>query len=177
VLTYATPADLTAGATPWLIGPAPTVDLGVMCRWGTIAVAHACQLDLYGPAPDTATAAVLNDATCAQIASWVALGVDPAKAGTDMPGPVRSSTILAATVARDTTAAARMAVDAVTGLCDLASDLLQTAGLLWVPVPLGVNRGDMLPQWGQGRPVWLYADALSGEPEWPYGPGINGIPE
>lgn len=166
MLLYATVNDLTSSPNPWLDTDPPNPAL--LLQYATVMVAKACQFSLYGDPPVEPAADVLRDATCAQVASWVALGVDPAKAGTDMPGPVKSSTLLSGTVVRDTTAAVQQSVEAVKGLCDIAAALLQTAGLLWLPLPLGAPDDDRLPEWGQGRPWKLFADALSGETQWPF---------
>lgn len=137
-------------------------------RAASILIARACNRQPYIDTPDDASAGALADATCAQIASWVTLGIDPDKAGTDMPGPVKSSKILDATVERDTTAATKLLTAAVEGLADQAEAILQQAGLLWTPVPLGADTTDTLPQWGQEHRTSPLADPLSGEYAWPY---------
>ena len=150
MLIFATLDDLTDPDPPWLVEPPDNA--GVLLRYATILVSRACQISLYGETPNSTALPVLRDATCAQVASWIALGVDPAKAGTDMPGPVKSSKILDASVERDTTAATSAMADARDGLCSLAVDLLQTAGLLWVPLPLGDER-PYLPTYGLSGPA------------------------
>ncbi|WP_375490230.1 hypothetical protein [uncultured Jatrophihabitans sp.] len=171
MIVYATTSDLTGGDDPWLAPPGPD-NAASLLRYASILVAKACQLDLYSDEPVDPAAGVLRDATCAQVAAWAAQGVDPAMGGIDVTGPVKSSSILDATVQRDTTAAVQAQADARDGLCALATDLLQTAGLLWVPVPLG-DSTPMLPTYGLDVPVaWGYYG-----PDQPYFTGVtNGWP-
>lgn len=169
MLIFATDTDLTDPDPPWL-GTVPD-NAPTLLRYASIDVAKACQISLYDPAPTGQTADVLRDATCAQVASWVALGVDPAKAGTDMPGPVKakSAKILDADVSetRDTTAAISAMADARDGLCALATDLLQTAGLLWLPLPLG-DATPYLPTYGLSGPVNRWGYPYLAEQPWPF---------
>ena len=167
MLIFATQDDLTDPDPPW-VSTMPN-NAGVLLRYATIEVARACAINLYGDTPSSTALPVLRDATCAQVASWVALGVDPAKAGTDMPGPVKSSKILDASVERDTTAATSAMADARDGLCSLAVDLLQSAGLLWLPSPLGDER-PYLPTYGLSGPVnrWGYALPDIDSTSWPF---------
>lgn len=148
---YATSADLTGG--DWLDTPPANVDR--FLRSATVLVARACNVSPYdAPAADAVTP--LRDATCAQVASWVALGVDPAKAGTDMPGPVRKSSILDGSIERDTSAASKALEECLDGLCSEAEAILLQAGLLFVAVPLADTSG-ALPSWGLDYPR-SYAD-------------------
>lgn len=164
MIVYATETDLTSADPPWVADPPASTD--VLLRWASIAVADACQRDLYVDAPSPDAAAVLRDATCAQVAAWVALGVDPAKSGTDFPAPVKRSTILDATVERDTSSQTKAVQDAADGLCDLARAILQSGGLLYVPGP--VFDAIALPSWGLDVP--RVCGALSAEGDWPFWP-------
>lgn len=161
MIIYAASGDLTSGTAPWFAAVPANAD-GLL-RWASILVARATNRDLYTDAPAVGDAPALRDATCAQVAAWSAQGVDPAKGGTDVNGPVKSSTILSAKVDRDTTAAVQAAADARDGLCSLAVDILQSAGLLWVPVPLGADAFDRLPTWGLDVPRGRVFDGY----EWP----------
>lgn len=161
MIVYASLGDLTSGTSPWF-APAAPANAPALLRWASILVARAANRDLYTDAPAVGDAPALRDATCAQVASWAAQGVDPAKGGTDVNGPVKSSTILSAKVDRDTTAAVQAAADARDGLCALAVDILQSAGLLWVPVPMGDDTG-YLSRWGLDTPVGYGATGY----EWP----------
>lgn len=137
-----------------------------LLRSATIAVAKACNRNPYNDTPTDTEAAPLGDATCAQVASWLALGVDPDKAGTDMPGPVKKSSILGGDVERDTTAAIKRLDElACDDLCDTAEAILLQAGLLWVPVPLSDSSG-CLPSWGLSGACWPSAYGWPGGWEW-----------
>ena len=163
---YATEQDLAN----WLTVSNPDNAVSLL-RSAMIRVARACNLDPY-QTPDPSITDPLRDATCAQVASWVALGIDPAKSGTDMPGPVKSATLLDKKIDRDTTSASKLLESAVTDLCDEAQSILHSAGLLLggplEPVPVGADPTDMLPDWGTGtRSVSPLRDPLSGEYAWP----------
>lgn len=140
-------------------------------RAATILLARACNRQPYTDTPTDAEATALADATCAQVASWVTLGVNPDKAGTDMPGPVKSSKILDATVERDTTAATKLLTAAVDGLSETAEAILLQAGLLYVPGPQ-YDDTNCLPRWGLDTPRWsgIYGDGYGWPPlaEWPF---------
>lgn len=130
-------------------------------RSATFRVAQACNISPYsGAAGDSP----LADAVCAQVASWVALGVDPNKNGLDLPGPVRQSSILDAKVVRDTTALNALTTEMANGLCGEAEAILRQAELLWlgdfeIAAP-ACGPPEMAEFDGYGWP------ALS---EWPYG--------
>lgn len=169
MITYATTDQLGAWITDGSLDNADA-----LLRSATILVARACERDLYTDSPTGTDAQALADATCAQAATWIALGVDPAKAGTDFPAPVKSSTVLGANVQRDTTAQSAAIVTAAAGLCPLAIDILQTSGLLYVPGP-GFQSPGQLPHWGGGQRPWFpLPEPFSGELEWPLDPAIYG---
>lgn len=160
---YATDADLGT----WVDTVPPNSAL--LLRYASIRVAKACNISPY-TTPDPTSAPVLKDATCAQAASWITLGIDPAKSGTDIPGPVKSVTLLDKKIDRDTSAATKLLEQAAQDLAEAARDILVQAGLLYVPVPLGAASTDTLPDWGQGS-HWLspYRDPLTDEMFYPYG--------
>lgn len=167
MIVYATAGDLAT----WLSTAAPA-DADVLLRSASIRVAKACMRNPYTDSPDDAAVAPLRDATCAQAASWIALGIDPAKLGLDpSAAPVKKSSILGADVERDTTGQAAALLNAANELCAEAVDILTTAGLLWLAAPVGADEFDPLPQWGTGRPWWPSPEPLSGELErsflWP----------
>lgn len=170
LIVYATEEQLA----DWLdaIGKSlPDNDTGYR-RSASIVVARACARQPYTDVPTDDEAGPLADATCAQVASWLALGVDPAKSGTDMPGPVKSSTILDAKVDRDTTAAtARLADLCNEDLCDEAEAILLQAGLLYVPGPQFDSTG-CLPSWGLDRPYGWFSPEFANSADaysWPIG--------
>lgn len=158
--SYATTDQLTT----WL-GAAAPADADALLRSATIRVARACNRSPYDT-PTGSDAQPLADATCAQSASWVALGIDPAELGVG-DGPVTTARLGTGTITRDTTAQAQAVQAAIEGLVPEASAILLAAGLLWQPVALGADSDDRLPDWGTG-PAWSpWADPLSGELQWP----------
>jgi hypothetical protein len=138
-----------------------------LLRSATFIVAQACNRNPYTDTPTDPAKAALRDATCAQVQSWLTLGIAPAAVGLDS-APVKKSTILGADVEHDTTGQVAALAEAAKHLAPEAYTILYTAGLLWLPVPLGTDPTDPLPQWGQGRRWWPYPEPMSGEFEWPY---------
>lgn len=162
---YATPSDLTAG--DW-VGVVPD-NAARLLRSASLRVAQACQRNPYTDAPAGAEAAALRDATCAQAATWVTSGIDPADLGvTD--AAVKSTSILDAKVDYDTTAQAKARADAVAGLTAEAVDILTVAGLIWVPVPL--SGSGWLPSYGLSGPrpwtLGLSEHVLADADVWPF---------
>jgi hypothetical protein len=160
---YATVEDLAE----WTQSTPPDNALTLL-RSASLEVAKACNRNPYVDVPSDTDVAPLRDATTAQVAAWVALGVDPAKQGTDVLGPVKSSKILTATIERDTTAAVQASTEAADGLCVESQAILLQAGLLWLPVPLADTTG-WLPSWGldpvtPGAYGWPSLDGAS----WPF---------
>lgn len=140
--SYATTGDLAN----WLGhgGPANAVSL---LRSASILVAAAANRDPYTDVPDTIAARVLRDATTAQAAAWIALGIDPARLGLDV-APVKSRKIGSGDISYDTTGqdAARQA--AATQLAPEARQVLYTGGLLALLEPVGADPSDGLPSYG-----------------------------
>lgn len=157
---YATEQDLIDGS--WLdTDPPAAVDRYL--RSAGFVVARAANRNPYGDTPADADAITLRDATCAQAASWITLGIDPAKLGIDGPPLVKRSEILTGKIEYDTAAHTKARAEAVSELAPEAEAILATAGLLWVPVPLGDTSG-CLPSWGLDVPCGPFA--VSGWPFW-----------
>lgn len=158
---YATVDDLT----DWLdLQCSPGQDaLSRYLRYATIVVGRACYRNLYSG--DTSFPQPLIDATCAQVASWVSLGTDPAKLGLDK-APVKKSSILSADVERDTTGLLAAYQEAVACLCPVSMDILVTQNLLWQAVP-EFDASGALPHWGQDdrRP---FVGEIANELDWPF---------
>lgn len=169
LVQYATLDQLGTWLTDWL--PDGTVlpdNLPAQLRSATIIVARSCNRQPYTDTPAEPDADALRDATCAQVQAWVALGIDPATTGLGSDeAPVRSSTILGATVVRDTTGLVAERTAVVADLVPEAAAILQQAGLLWQPGPQQDPCATQLPTWGQQPHRWPspFRDPLSGEIE------------
>lgn len=159
---YATEQDLVGGG--WLDG-APPAAVDRYLRSATFVVARAANRDPYADTPSDTDAAPLRDATCAQAASWITLGIDPAKLGIDGPPLVKRSEILTGKLEYDTAAHTKARAEAVSELAPEAEAILATAGLLWVPVPLSDSSG-CLPSWGLDGRVGVYGTWSSDA--WPF---------
>ncbi|WP_127572774.1 hypothetical protein [Georgenia faecalis] len=129
--SYATPADLATG--DWLEDtPANAARL---LRAASTLVANATRTAVYDVdtdgMPTGRAAEAMRDATCAQAATWVALGIDPAKGRADDGSKtVAAKTIRGASfqyAVYASTAEARQA--AATTLTDEAILILRDAGL------------------------------------------------
>lgn len=161
MIVYAASSDLGT----WLNATPPT-NAASLLRSASLRVARACMRDPYTDQPGPTETQPLNDATCAQAASWIALGIDPVKLGLD-PGlaPVKSSTILGAEVVRDTTGQTAALIEAATCLCAEANAILTTAGLINLDLPVWTDPSDRLLDYGLGdrRPWW---DGYTGNLDW-----------
>lgn len=167
MLTYATAADLDN----WLpVDVTLPDDAEEQLLAASYSVAVAANRNPYFDAPDDQDAAVLRDAACAQVAAWIAAGLNPA-AGGITAAPVKRSSILDATVEKDTAALAVAVEQAARELAPRARDILQAGGLLWVPVPVSAPDTDGLPAWGlpvrRGWPT-PWRDPLTGESRGPF---------
>lgn len=150
-MTFTAYAD-EAALGNWLGAAAPSNAVALL-RSASFVVAKACNRDPYSDTPSTADAQVLADATCAQVATWLAVGVNPAAAGTDVRVKVEAK-LGSGDVKWDALSAQTIA-DAATALSPEAESILQTAGLLWLPVPLGASPCDELPHYGiDDRPLY-----------------------
>lgn len=123
-------------------------------RSATFIIARACNVNPYGYVIPASSVDPLRDAVCAQISSWLALGIDPAALGLDK-APVKKSSILGADVERDTSGQVAALQVAAAQLCPEAFDILLQGGILWQPVPLAADINP-LPDFGLGvTPSWL----------------------
>lgn len=132
MLVYATESDLTEGE--WV--DTPPANAKRLLRSASVLVTDATVTATYatdGDGTPTGTAReAMRDATCAQVASWVALGIDPAKGKADDSGKtvaaksIRGASVQYAVYA--STAEARQA--AATTLADEALRILRGAGLI-----------------------------------------------
>jgi hypothetical protein len=137
MLIYATPADLAA--PPWSLSPLPT-DVDARLLSASLLVARATRSAVYdvdetGAPTDPTIITALRDATCSQVVTWAALGIDPRAAGADAAtssGRVATTRTLGpATLAYAGTeaATARRAATATTITLE-AHGILDAAGLL-----------------------------------------------
>jgi hypothetical protein len=150
---YATTADLAN----WLNDNPPANGLQLL-RSASLRVARACMRDPYIDTPTDVEAPVLRDATTAQAAAWMALGVDPNAAGLDTK-VVTESKIGTADVKYDTIPAADVQ-QAVVELAPEAAEILTAAGLISLDMPVWTGT-DYLPSYGLDR-HWPYDyDGLS----------------
>lgn len=163
MISYATTNDLIAWVPAALTVPD---DAEQLLRSATLVVARAANRDPYTDTPTAADAVVLRDAACAQATAWITIGVAPAAAGLDQT-PVKRSAILDASIEHDTAGLAAATADAATKLAPEAEAILQTAGLLWVPVPLGPDQYGPLPTWGLDASRYPYSETLPGLAEQP----------
>lgn len=138
IRVYATTGDLTGGDPPWLVDlPA---NAGSLLRSASLLIATATISDYYdaddaGLPTVTAIVEAFRDATCAQVALWATLGIDPNLAGLDVTAPKRAKGIGSAKVEYDTSAASSAAALATRqqlarGLCEQSQRILRSAGML-----------------------------------------------
>lgn len=156
---YAAPADLAK----WLGTAAPGNALPLL-RSASLVVAEACDRNPYGDVPAAGDVQPLNDATCAQAASWISLGINPDAQGADGEAPVKSSSMLGNEVTYDTSGVVKGRSLAATELCATAETILTAAGLLWVPLPVADTSG-FLRDYGLG-PRWGLYEAPLAESPW-----------
>lgn len=142
---YATASELAG----WLagLGLSTPVNATGLLRSATLIVARAANRNPYSDTPTGATAAALRDATAAQVAAWVTLGLAPAAAGLDS-APVRRSKIGTADIERDTTGQADARKAVATELASEAREILLVAGLLQVDLPVWASDTDRLLDYG-----------------------------
>ena len=147
---YATSADLTA----WTGAEAP-LNADMLLRSATVLVAAAANRDPYTDIPDADAAPVLRDATTAQAAAWITLGINPEAAGLDA-APVKNRKIGSGDIGYDTTGQSEARTAAATELAPEARQILYTGGLLALlePVWTGVDHLDHFGLTGPCRPRW-----------------------
>ncbi|GAB3598654.1 hypothetical protein GCM10027586_00820 [Kineococcus gypseus] len=111
-----------------------------LLRSASLLVTDATRAAVYPTRPDgtplvQATSDALRDATCAQVAAWLALGIDPAKGAAGVAPQASSKSIGGASVQYAVYAStAEAAARSATTLCDEAARLLAHAGLLTAQV-------------------------------------------
>lgn len=135
-LVYATSADFTT----WTGNGSPPTNITSLLRSASLLVTEETVTAYYtvddtGIPTDATVLQAFTDATCAQAAVWVGLGIDPNLAGLDRAAPIKSSKIGTANVERDTSivssaAALASAQAVIEDLCTDAQRILRQAGLL-----------------------------------------------
>ncbi|WP_053371114.1 hypothetical protein [Cellulosimicrobium cellulans] len=85
MLVYATSADLVD--PPWSLPTLPA-NVDQLLAAASLLVLGATRSAVYdtdadGHPTDSAVRAAFRDATCSQVTTWIALGIDPATAGAD----------------------------------------------------------------------------------------------
>lgn len=142
VLVYATATDLQT----WT-GVANPANATQLLRSASLLIQSCTMTSLYavdgtGLPTDATVLGAFKDATCAQVAYWVAAGVDPASGGVTTTAPVRSKKLGSGGVEYDTGVSASVTAfnakrEAATTMCAEALMILQQARI----VPAGVQRG------------------------------------
>ena len=137
MLIYATSAELTT----WL-GVAAPANATTLLRSASILVHRATLTAIYdvdaaGLPTDADQLAAFRDATCSQVATWIALALDPAKGAAGAAKVVTSKSIGSASITYAVTAAAAAMANAATDLSQEALLILADAGLTGSPWELG----------------------------------------
>lgn len=142
VLVYADTTALTA----WTGGP-PPANANQLLRSASLLITNATVASVYGvdDAGLPSEAKVLQafkDATCAQVAYWVAAGIDPTAGGISTAAPVRGKSLGSGRVEYDTAVSGSVTAfqakrAAAATLCAEAHMILHQAGI----TPSGVQRG------------------------------------
>jgi len=133
VIQYATAQDYTAWTgtadVPTNLAVLLRAASGLVARYTSAARYHTDPTTHLPTDPDITDA--LRDATCAQAATWAALGIDPLKGAAGIEGQVASSSIGGANIQYAVYAStATKRADAATDLAAAAYDVLALAGLL-----------------------------------------------
>ena len=131
MLVYATPEDLVPD---WAaIAPA---NAAVLLRFASTLVRRATltawyTVDTTGAPTDLTVVEAMRDATCSQVATWIALSIDPAKGAADGGKTVAAKSIGSASVQYSTYASTVEArARAATQLSQDALLILADAGLI-----------------------------------------------
>lgn len=132
-----------------------------LLRSASIRVAWACNRNPYTDQPSGTDAEALRDATCAAVAAWLAVGIDPNAGGLDLQ-VVKATKLLTGSVDYETGGRLTAQQAAAAQIGEEARQLLLAAGLLWVPVPLG-DPDPRLDHYGLSGPIG------EGAPVGPYG--------
>lgn len=148
ITPYATLTDLTG----WLEGSGLTIPDSVenLLRSASFLIARSCNRDIYTDTPTDTDAVPLRDATLAQVAAWITLGITPAAAGLDA-APVKNRKIGTADLGYDTTGQAAARAEAATTLAPEAMQILISAGLYALDLPVWTGT-DRLADYGLDRP-------------------------
>lgn len=136
MLVYATAEDLAE--PPWSV-ESPPANVGQLLASASLLVLGATRSAVYdanseGYPYDLVIRAAFRDATCSQVTTWIALGIDPATAGADA---ATSSGRVAASKSFGPASVSYVGVEGAvatrarlaTGLTDAAALILTTAGL------------------------------------------------
>ncbi|QOT15881.1 hypothetical protein [Paenarthrobacter sp. YJN-5] len=142
VLVYADATALTA----WTGGP-PPANATQLLRSASMLITSATVAAVYGVddaglPSDAAVLEAFRDATCAQVAYWVAAGVDPVAGGISTTAPVRAKKLGSGSFEYDTAVSGSVNAfqakrAAAITLCAEAFMILHQAGI----TPSGVQRG------------------------------------
>jgi hypothetical protein len=169
VIVYATTADLTS----WL-PDGTTIPTGAdqLLRSAALLVAKAVNENLYDPA--AVITEPKRDATCAQVAAWIAAGVTPGTGGLPAASDktqVKAKKVGTAELQYDTSLTSSQAALAARAglldrLCPEAEAILQQAGVLWLPLAT-VTTDPVGPYGAFSRP--MYGDGF-GWGSWPCAP-------
>lgn len=131
---YATPANLTG--EPWNVQLTPESATALL-RYAGILVRSATKTAVYevdevtGLPTDATLADALRDATCQQVVSWLAVGIDPEKGAAQDVAVVAGKSLGPASIQyADAADAAIARARAARGLSFEAGMYLSTAGLL-----------------------------------------------
>lgn len=131
MLIYATTAELTT----W--GVIPPTNAAALLRSASILVHRATMTAVYDVdtvtslPTDPALVEALRDATCSQVATWLALAIDPAKGAADGGKTVAAKSLGSGSIQYAVYAATAQArADAATSLCQEALLILAQAGLV-----------------------------------------------
>ena len=136
MLVYATVEDLAE--EPWSV-ESPPANVGQLLASASMLVLGATRSAVYdtdtaGYPTDDVVRAAFRDATCSQVTTWIALGIDPATAGADA---ATSSGRVAASKSFGPASVSYVGVEGAvatrarvaTGLTDAAVLILSNAGL------------------------------------------------
>ncbi len=124
---HATVADLVETDPPWVTRTPDNV--GSLLRAASALVTAAVA------GSDSADTGALRDATCAQVASWVESGIDPASGGLSDSAPLQAKAVGTARLEYDTSLSASVtafrARQSIAGsLCPTAIAILEAADLI-----------------------------------------------
>lgn len=134
VLVYTTKDDLVGD---WLDEAPANVDR--LIRAASTLVRNATRAAMYDITPagapsDDDVAAGFRDAVCTQVATWVSLGIDPAKAGIATEAPIAAKSLGGRSVTYDT--AGTSSVTAMQAKAKLTTTLTDDAAAILAALPI-----------------------------------------